>query len=83
MSITVDRIRAILEDRNISIRSLGVMTGIPTATISRYIGTETQKSPVDKLELIAEALKVSPSYLMGWEVSLILILVLRLHAVCL
>lgn len=69
MSLTVDRIRDILEDRNISIRGLGVMTGIPTATISRYIGTETQKIPLDKLELIANALKVSPSYLMGWEES--------------
>ena len=67
MSVTVDRIRAILADRNISIRGLGVMTGIPTATISRYIGTETKKIPLDKLEKIAEALKVSPSYLMGWE----------------
>ena len=67
MSIAVKRIKAILTDSDISIRKLGVLTGIPPATISRYIGTETQKMPLDKLELIASALNVTPSYLMGWE----------------
>lgn len=67
MSIAVERIKAILEERDISIRKLGVLTGIPPATISRYVGTESQKIPLDKLELIANALNVPPSHLMGWE----------------
>lgn len=65
MDAVAKRISKILIDRNMSIRRLGVLTGIPPATISRYVGTGSQKIPLDKLELIAKALNVSPAYLMG------------------
>lgn len=67
MSIAVDRIKAIMESRNMSVRELGRLTDIPQSTINRYITTQSKKIPVPALELIANVLGVSPAYLMGWD----------------
>ena len=37
------------------------------ATVYRYEKDEIENMPYDVLEPIAEALNVSPAYLMGWE----------------
>jgi len=43
------------------------MTGIPKSAIQRYATGETEKIPLDRLELLAQALGISSAYLMGWE----------------
>lgn len=46
---------------------LSKKTGIPKSALHRYATGETPKIPLDRLEIIAEALNCSPAYLMGWE----------------
>ncbi|ACZ08252.1 transcriptional repressor DicA [Sebaldella termitidis] len=50
-----------------SYKDLEKITGITASTLQRYETGAINKLPIDKLEVIAKALKVSPSYLMGWE----------------
>ena len=67
MNPVIDKIRAILDEKDMSIRELGRLSGIPQTTINRYITTASLKIPIEKLKQIASALGVSPAYLMGWE----------------
>ena len=41
--------------------------GISKSTLQRYETGYIKNMPVDKLEEIADALNISPAYLMGWE----------------
>ena len=50
-----------------SYKDLEKITGITASTLQRYETGAINKLPIDKLEVIAKALKVTPSYLMGWE----------------
>ena len=47
------------------------MTGIPKSALQRYATGETEKIPINRLQIIAKALNVSAEYLMGWDESLI------------
>lgn len=53
--------------KELSYGELSKMTGIPKSAIQRYATGETKKIPMDRLELLAQALDVSPRYLMGWD----------------
>ena len=46
---------------------LGALLGKNRATIYRYEKGEIEKMPLDILEPIAEALRTTPEYLMGWD----------------
>lgn len=46
---------------------LSKITGIPKSAIQRYATGETEKIPMDRLKLMAQALGVTTEYLMGWE----------------
>ena len=46
---------------------LAKLTGIPKSAIQRYATGATPKIPMDRLQLLANALNVSAQYLMGWE----------------
>lgn len=61
------RLCALMQDQKISIRELSEKTGIPKSAIQRYSTGETEKIPLDRIELLAKALGVSAAYLMGWE----------------
>ena len=54
-------------DLGFSYKDLEKITGITASTLQRYETRSINKLPIDRLEVIAKALKVSPSYLMGWE----------------
>lgn len=62
-----ERIAHSIQKSNLTYRELSKLTGVPSSTLQRYASGQTEKLPIDKLELIAKATKVSPAYLMGWE----------------
>ena len=64
-----ERIRAILEEKNISYGELSAQTGIPKSTLQRYATGRTEKIPTDKLVKIAIALGVSPLSLADFDTA--------------
>lgn len=56
-----------MKERKISTRALSEMTGVPKSAIQRYTSGETEKIPIDRMKRMAEALGISPAYIMGWE----------------
>lgn len=55
------------EELDMSYQTLSDKVGISKSTLQRYETGFIKNMPVDKLEDIADALQVSPAYLMGWE----------------
>ena len=66
MSEISNRILNIILDKDISYGELSTITGIPKSALQRYATGETEKIPIDRLELIAKALGTTTAYLMGW-----------------
>lgn len=56
-----------IEKSEMTYRELAKITGIPPSTLQRYASGQTEKIPIDKIEAIAKATKVSAAFLMGWE----------------
>lgn len=54
-------------DLNMSYQELANKTGLSKSTLQRYETGSIKNMPIDKLEVIANALDISPAYLMGWE----------------
>lgn len=67
METVSSRILGIMNEKNISYGELSKLTGIPKSTLQRYATAQTNKVPVDKLELIAKALGVDAAILFGWS----------------
>lgn len=67
MQEIMTRMRKRREELNMSYQTLSEKVGISKSTLQRYETGYIRNMPVDKLEDIAKALCVSPSYLMGWE----------------
>lgn len=67
MSEISSRILQLITEKGLSYSDLSKSTGISKSALQRYATGETPKIPLDRLELIASALGVSASYLMGWE----------------
>lgn len=61
------RILALIQQQRISYGDLSSITHIPKSALQRYATGETEKIPLDRLEVIAAALHTTPAYLMGWE----------------
>lgn len=61
-----DRILKTMELNDISYGELSTMTGIPKSALHRYATGETQKIPLERIQLIAKALGVSSAWIMGW-----------------
>lgn len=62
-----DRIRKIRQEQRRTLQWLASKTGTTRQTIQRYETGDISNIPSDKIEKIALALNVTPSYLMGWE----------------
>lgn len=62
-----DRIRNAMERANLSYGELSTLTGISKSSLYRYASGFTPKVPFNRLEIIAKALNVAPSYLIGWN----------------
>lgn len=56
-----------MREKKISIRELSDMTGIPKSAIQRYTSGATDKIPIDRMMLMAEALGIEPAFVMGWN----------------
>ena len=67
MSDISEKILAALKEKKISYGELAALTEIPKSALQRYASGATEKIPLDRLESIAHALRISPSYLMGWD----------------
>ena len=69
MQEIMNRMKTRREELNMSYQTLSEKVGISKSTLQRYETGYIKNMPVDKLEEIARALNVSPSYLMGWDES--------------
>lgn len=67
MNDIAERILSIMTEKKISYGELSKATGVPKSALQRYATGETDKIPIDRLELIAAALGVNTEYLVGWE----------------
>lgn len=67
MKEIMDRLKSKRLKLNISYQELADKTGLSKSTLQRYETGTIRNMPIDKLEIIAEALKVDPAYLMGWD----------------
>lgn len=65
----INRIKNRRLELDLSYQELSDLTGISKSTLQRYETGFIKKVPVNQIELIAKALRVSPSYLMGWDDS--------------
>ena len=61
------RIRTKREELNIGQTELADKVGISKQTLYKYENDIVTNIPSDKIEALANALEISPSYLMGWD----------------
>lgn len=66
---TGDRIKHRRKELSLSAEYIAEKLGVSPATIYRYENGEIDKVPAPRLAFIAELLKTTPEYLMGWEDS--------------
>ena len=66
MQDIMSRMKKRREELDMSYQTLSDKVGISKSTLQRYETGYIKNMPVDKIEDIANALQVSPSYLMGW-----------------
>lgn len=67
---TFEIIKRIQDRRNeldMSYQDLADKTGLSKSTLQRYETGFIKNLSIDKVGILADALKVSPAYLMGWE----------------
>lgn len=50
-----------------SYQDIAIKTGMSKSTIQRYATGDIGNIPLDKLEVLASALEISPSQLLGWR----------------
>lgn len=62
-----ERIKARRTELKLSAEKIGEKIGRDRATVYRYEGNDIENMPVGVLKPLAEALKTTPAYLMGWE----------------
>ena len=62
-----NRISQKKSELNLSYQDMSDKTGLSKSTLQRYITGDIRNLGLDKLEILAKALDVTPSYLMGWE----------------
>lgn len=69
MSDLSNRILRLIEDKGLSYGELAEMTNIPKSALQRYATGETEKIPLPRIEILANALGVSSAYLIGWDTA--------------
>ncbi len=67
MSIRSERIKALVDNSDLSYQELEKLTGIKKSSLQRYASGVTSKIPLDVIEKLAVAFNVSQEYLMGWD----------------
>lgn len=66
MSERSERILRAIKESNLSYGEISNITSIPKSALQRYATGETDKIPIERIELIAKATGVTSEYLMGW-----------------
>ena len=69
MSIRSERIKALVEESNMSYQEIEKLTGIKKSSLQRYASGVTTKIPMDVFEKLSVAFNVSQEYLLGWDVK--------------
>lgn len=67
MKEIMERLKNRRVELDISYQELADKTGLSKSTLQRYETGSIKNMPLDKLEIVANALKVDPAFLMGWE----------------
>lgn len=67
MSDISERMLSIILEKEISYGELSDKTGIPKSALQRYATGQTEKIPIDRLQIIASAIGTTPEFLMGWN----------------
>jgi transcriptional regulator with XRE-family HTH domain len=67
MSVRSERIKALIENSDLSYLELEKLTGIKKSSLQRYASGVTTKIPLDVIEKLSVAFNVSQEYLMGWD----------------
>lgn len=62
----IERLNSILQKRNLSQADLSKMTGIRSSSISDWLNGKYEPKQ-DKISIIAEALNISPVWLIGYD----------------
>lgn len=65
----VERIKSRRIELEYSFQDLADLTGMSKSTLQRYETGGIKNIPLDKLKTLARALKVSPEWIMGWELA--------------
>ena len=62
-----DKVKSRRLELGLTLEELAKLVGVSTPTIQRYETGEIANVRRDKIKLLADALKIEPSYLMGWD----------------
>ena len=63
----IERIKERRLELEMSYQDLSDATGISKSTLQRYETGYIKKVPINQIEILAKALRTTPSYLMGWD----------------
>lgn len=66
-SIFSERMQSVRKSKKISLYRLAEKTKIDRSTLGRYESGKIVNVPLENIKIIADALKVNPAYLAGWE----------------
>ncbi len=66
LDLVIRRLYNSIQKSNLSYSELEKITGIAKSSIHRYATGQTQKIPLDAIEVLADALNVSAAWIMGW-----------------
>lgn len=61
------RIKKRRQQLDVTLKQVAENIGVQEATVQRYESGTIKNIPYEKIVLLSDALKCSPSYLMGWE----------------
>jgi transcriptional regulator with XRE-family HTH domain len=67
MKEIVDRIKSRRIELELSFQDLANLTDMSKSTLQRYEAGGIKNIPLDRLKILAKALKVSPEWIMGWD----------------
>lgn len=67
MQEIIDRIKSRRIELEYSFQDLANLTGLSKSTLQRYEAGGIKNIPLDKLKILANALNITPEWIMGWE----------------
>ena len=64
-----DKLKMLRERNNQTLQDIATLVGVSKPTVQRWESGEIKNLGRDKIKALADALKTTPAYLMGWEDS--------------